>query len=168
VAFDFAAEQLHMPIRPGKAEHRDEASAALVEFCRASFLNSDLDLVHRHGEIARAVGSLGPVGGVDARIAVQRIDDKSGIVRKGRQAGGLRRGQRLDRGVFLERRAGLVRLDEIEIGRRLGFKAHRPDQVADFADLAGIVAGNDQGLVFKLAHCVFLIQRIGAAVRVSR
>ena len=71
--------------------HRDEAPGALRRLDRADLLHGHLGALHGHAEVARAVGRLGPVGGVDAGRAVERIDAQAGIVRQRRQAGRLGR-----------------------------------------------------------------------------
>ena len=45
---------------------------------------------------------------MNARRAIERVDRKAGIVGKGRQAGCLCRGFRLDARVLAERRAGFL------------------------------------------------------------
>jgi hypothetical protein len=55
--------------------------------------------------------------------------------------------KRLDVGVLLEGRAGLVGLRQAELLGRFRLDAERADQVGELAQLAGIVAGDDNRLV---------------------
>ena len=108
VALDLAAEGVAGAVGPGEAEHGDEAGRARVSgVVRAGRLEAVLDALHGGGEILVRPG---PARRIDAGIAAQRIDAEAGIVGERRQAGGDGRGDRLERGVVLEGRAGLLRL----------------------------------------------------------
>src|SRR5690606_693642 len=96
MALDLAAEIVRIAIRPGEAKHRDEAATTTFVRRCACLAQAVLGLPHRHREIpAGTVWLLGPIGGVDARLAVQRVDAQSRIVRECREAGGGGRRERL-------------------------------------------------------------------------
>ncbi|MNW15820.1 hypothetical protein D3C71_2144530 [compost metagenome] len=61
----------------GEAERGVERAGALVGRGRALLLQFVFDALHGEIEIA---GHAGPVGGVDAGLAIERIDAKAAIV----------------------------------------------------------------------------------------
>ena len=151
--FHFTAEILRMTVGPAQAQNGNEAGCTLCRLGGALFLQGPFDLFHRHEKIAAGtIGLLRPIGGVDARRAVERIDAKTGIVGKCGQAGGNRRRARLGIGVLLERRPGFLRLAQAVIGSRFRGQAEGPQQVVDLGHLAGIV-GCDNDLGFgQMSH----------------
>ncbi len=162
MALDFAAEQLGMTIRPGKAENADEAPGAALEGCRAGLLHGGLDLLHRHGKIARAIGSFRPVGGIDAGSAVQRIDHQAGIIRQGRQARGPGRSERLDRGIFLKRRAGFIRLAKFRSAADLAAKPSGPIRSRISRILPALWLATIDGLGLRACACRVLSRPWGS------
>ena len=73
-AFGFAAIIFGLAVREGEADDGDEAAGALRRFGRADLLQRHFGALHGHAEIPAAVRRLGPVGSVDARRAVERVD----------------------------------------------------------------------------------------------
>src|SRR5690606_40168179 len=81
LSLHLAAEHLGMSVRPGKAEHRDEAGGAVLRRDGSLFGQRLFHLLHRHGEITCAIRLLRPVRRIDAGGAVEGVDDDAGIVR---------------------------------------------------------------------------------------
>ncbi len=75
----------------------------------------------------------------------------------------LGRGQRLDLGIGRERGAGLLGLGQAQVGRRDHREPERPDQLADLAHLAGVVARDDEACagVQAAGHSQFPDARLG-------
>src|SRR5690606_21048046 len=92
-ALDLAAIFLRAAIGKGEAEDGDEARLAPLRRNRAGLLQSVLDEAHGGSKI---LAGARPARRIDARIAIERIDGEAGIVGERRQAGGERRGERLD------------------------------------------------------------------------
>ena len=134
---------LGVAVRPGEAEQGNELCAALRRLQRNLFLQLLLDEAHRHVPVA--VGT-GPVGGVDARRAVQCLDAEAGIIGQRHFAGCRGRRQRLDAGVLDEGRAGLFRLGQAELSGGDQLDREAAQQEFQFADLALVVAGDEQSL----------------------
>ena len=99
-AVDARLDLLEMTVGPGDAQRRDEMRLALVRRRRAALLQQAFDPRHRRGEI---LGRASPARRIDSGRAVERIDHEAGIVGKGRKLRGLRRGDRLDRGIGAKR-----------------------------------------------------------------
>ena len=79
--------------------------------------------------------------------------------------------KRLDVGVFLEGRAGLVRFGQAEFLRRLRLEAERRHQVGEFAQLALIVARHDDlpvRRVVRITNPRFVVRRIRSNCRTGR
>ena len=96
-----------------------------------------------HGE-AEILGLARPARGKDAGLAAQRLDAQSAVVGERGQAGQIGGGARLQLGIGDEGGAGLLGLGQVELGGRDRFDAVGAEQIADLADLARIVAGDDQ------------------------
>ena len=89
---------------------------------------------------------------MNAGIAAERIDHQTGVVGKGRLAGGLGRGHRLDARIGGKSFAGFLRLGKPKFAGRLRFDAERREQLAHFGQLAGIVRGDDDRAGEFAAH----------------
>ena len=91
-----------------------------------------------------------PAGGEDARPVAERLDAEAAVVGERGEAGEIRRRARLEVGIVDEGRADLVRLGQVQLGRGNRFDAIGAEQVANFANFAHIVTGDDQppGLEF--------------------
>src|SRR6185437_15019586 len=98
----------------GEAEGGVERALAQARRIGADRLQAVLDAAHRHLVVA-AVGRRGPVGGIDAGLATERIDTQAGIVGKRDHVGGRSRGVRLEPGILDERRSSLFRFGQVEV-----------------------------------------------------
>ena len=107
--------------------------------------------LHRPAEIALAVTVLGPAGGEDAGVAVERIDRKAAVVgqrREPRQVGSL---AGLQLGIVDEGDPGLVGLGKIEFLGADALDPERRQQRPDLTQLTRIMRGDDElgGLVHR-------------------
>ena len=118
-----------------------ESAAALAGLVCAFSLQHVLDPLHGAVEIARHAG---PVGGINARLAIERIHAQAGIVGKRQKPRGLGRGMGLDPRVFDKGRAGLFGFGQAEFAGRDQIETERFEQLAEFTELAGIMRGDDQ------------------------
>ena len=140
---NFALEQLGLPVRPGKAQHRDEVGAQRRAAPGLPVDQFVVDALHGDGEVAFWPR---PVGRVDARRPAQRVDLDAAVVGQGRQAGALGGKQRLQLGVAFERRLGLRRLGEAKLAGRHRRQPIRLDQLVDLPHLARVVGGDDEAV----------------------
>src|SRR4051812_46129064 len=114
---------------------------ALVRRRGAALLQQPLDPRHCRGEI---LGFPRPARRIDAGCAVERVDHEAGIIGEGRKLRGLRRGDRLDRGVGAKARSGLLGFVEAKLAGRYRFDTMRRQQFAHLGKLAGIVGRDDE------------------------
>jgi hypothetical protein len=77
------------------------------------------------------------------RGAAQGRDRQAGIVGQGPLAGGLGHGDRLEPGVGGKGAAGFLHLQALGLGLDLQVEVRQ--QAGEFADLAGVAAGDHQG-----------------------
>ena len=81
---------------------------------------------------------------IDARRAVERLDAEPGIVGERNEPRSLRGGARLQHGVVAEGRPCLLGLLKAERRRAERREAEGPQQFVEFAQLAGVVGGDDE------------------------
>ena len=93
-------------------QHADEARGPLGVIDIAQFVQQFVDV---GGVVAMRAGV---TRRVQAGRAIERVDAYAGIIRQGRIARGSRGGERLDRRVFLEGRAGFGGLRQAELAGR--------------------------------------------------
>ena len=137
-AVDAADERLGVAVGPGEAQRGDEPGAAVG-------IVADTFMHHRHRgcEILRRPG---PAGGIDAGRAVQRGDAEARIVRQCGQPAGGRRRHRLDPGIAGEIGSVFLGFRQAERAGGDDLDAERTQQRLDLAQLAGVVAGENEFL----------------------
>ena len=136
-AVDLAAKHLGAAVGPGEGEDGDEMGGGVLVAERLPHP------FHREVEIPLRPG---PARRIDAGVAAQRRHDEPRIVAERDEAARVRAGLGLQRGIGLERVAGLVGLGEAELGGAHRRDAQRREQRRDLAHLALIVAGDQQPL----------------------
>jgi len=119
-----------------------------------------LDARHRGPKI---LGFARPARGMDARRVAERLDAESGVVGERGSPRSPRRRLGLQRGVVAEGEAGLVGLDEAQLRRAHGRDAVGPQELADFAQLAGVMGGRDDASREAPKHASGLSVRIHSA-----
>jgi hypothetical protein len=90
---------------------------------------------------------------MNARLAIERIDDKAGVIGEGDAPARLCRCHRLDARISGEGFPGLLRLREAELAGSLRFDTVRREELAHFREFAGIVRRNDDGSGEAARHC---------------
>ena len=144
-AVDPAFEIFDVAIGPGKRKTADEMGArvecALLDETEAHALHREVEILLRACPARR----------IDARRSAKRLDAKAGIVGKRRLAACLRGGERLQLRIGAEGVTRLFGLVEPEIAGGQGLDAERCKQFPDLADLAAIMAGDNERLFRKLA-----------------
>ena len=115
----------------------------------------------------------GIAGRVDAGRAAQCIDLQPRVVGDGRQSAVTRRVARLEDGVLDEGQAGLLGLGDAVLALRADMDPGLGQQAFDLTDLAGVVAGQDDGLAdmrsrhepqtSSAARCAAWMERMPAA-----
>src|SRR5262249_10346920 len=111
-AVDPAFEFLNMAVGPCKTQNGHEMRTTPLGSPSTAFDQQGLNAVHRRPEIL--VWS-GPSRGMDAGLAIERVDHQTGIVGKGRRAAGARSRDSFDACVGGERLAGLLWLGQTEL-----------------------------------------------------
>src|SRR5665213_607895 len=89
---------------------------------------------------------------MNAGVAAERIDHQTGVVGKGRLAGGFGGGHRFDARIGGESFSGFLGLGKPKFAGRLRLNAEGREQFAHFSQLAGIVRGDDDRAGEFLAH----------------
>ncbi len=135
-AVDAADEGLGVSIRPGEAQCGDEPCAPVRGVAHL--------LVHPRHRGGKVLGCACPARRIHPGRAVQRGDAEAGIVRQRRQAARPRSRQRLDARVADEVRCVLRRFRQAQRTRRDHRNGVRAQQIGEFRELAGIVAGQDK------------------------
>src|SRR4029077_5491210 len=156
-AVDLAFEFLNMAIGPRETQCGNKMRTTLLGSFGTSLDEHGLNAVHRGPEIL--IWS-GPPRGMNAGIAIERVDHQAGIVGKGHRATGARRGDSFDACVGGERLAGLFWLGQTEFGRRLRGDAVRREQLAHFLQLAGVVGGDHHRPCEFFAHMTAIFCRL--------
>src|SRR5215470_3713957 len=156
-AVDPAFELLNMAVGPGKTQRGHKVRATLLGSPGTAFDQQGLNAVHRGPEILVRPG---PPRGMDAGLAIERVDHQTGIVGKGRRASGARYRSCFDACVGGERLAGLLWLCQTELARRLGGDAVGREQVAHFLQLAGIVGRDHHRTCEFSAHITAIFCRL--------
>src|SRR5690606_37034262 len=80
--FHFATIILRFSIGPCQADDRDKARFSLLWPGYAVFLQKRFDLLHSRMEVARTISLVGPIGSINTRCAVKRINHNAGIIRQ--------------------------------------------------------------------------------------
>ena len=103
---------------------------------------------------------------MDARCAVERRHHQTAVISQGRIAAALRHVMSLELGIGAEAPAGFLRIVQAKIGRSREVPDEGGKQSRHFADLAGIVAGDDQSVFGEASghtgidtHCIVLRNR---------
>ncbi len=133
-----------MTIGPCERETADKTGGGVD---RAGFEHAAAKLFHREGEVLRRPG---PARGINAGCAAQRLDAEAAVVGERRKLRRLRGGEGLEFRILAESLAGLVGLGKTEIGGGNDFDVQRREKVGNLADLAGIVARNDELAAFEM------------------
>ena len=142
-AFDAALEHLLVVIRP--EEHEGGAEAGGAGFGRVAGFQFVPGAFHGAVKVA-AIGRFGPIGGVDAGRAAERVDLDAGIVGQRGEAGGLDGGAGLDARVADEAVLGLLGLRQVEVAVRQAGDAVGREEGAELVELAQVM-GRDQELL---------------------
>src|SRR5688500_16423605 len=159
---DPALEPFAVAVGPAQSEGADKMGVAAR--VGAKRLQLFPDAAHRAAEIALA-GDLagigfgrnprvdeGPARREDAGSVAQGCDAEAAVVGERRQAGKVGGRARLQIRVVDEGGADLVRLRQFELRRRDRLDAIGTEQVDDLADLAFIVAGDDEPPRLEPSH----------------
>ena len=148
-----AFKHLFMAIGPDQRQCADKGGGPIdvgALFCKQAF-----HLAHGHIPVAafRAFKPLPfrPIRSVDARPAAQRPDFQSAIIRQSGKAGH-GGGMRLDQRIFGKGCSGFFRFWQAKLPRGHRLNAIRGKEIANFAHLALIMAGNDQTAGGQLAR----------------
>jgi hypothetical protein len=126
-----------------KAEHANELRSAMLRSDSPQGLQTTLDLGHSPIKVSWLSG---PARRVNAGRSAESFDGKARIIRKRESARFGRSLHGLQARILLEGIPGLLRLGDAKFARGSDFNTQQIEQVAELAELALIVRGDDKAV----------------------
>jgi hypothetical protein len=158
--FAFGDDRLRIVGMAHQHQHGDVVCAAIGD---PGKVGQQLRVVARVGFRLAAIA-----GGEDARCAAQRRDAQAGVVGQRRQPGQAGGVAGLGDGVLDERDVRFLRFRHVEGGLRQHVEIEGRQQLAEFAQLAGVARSENQFLHnASEALCAFTMSRMPAAASSS-